>query len=539
MKRREFLTNTGLLAGALAFLPRECRARAQSASATDAAGQLRHSQQTDNARIAFETNDTIHQRMYQSALDLLAGNIMVMPYYKEPVLIEGSVYRGVWLECAPQEGLVYSSIRKDIAVNNHRAFFDLQHEDGQLPCNVKTTATGFGQIQMVVPIAATAWELAQQTGNSRLLEIAYQSCGRWDAWLRRYRDTRHTGLCEGFCTYDTGQDNSPRWAGMPNQCPDADARKCPPVPSLPRLCPDLSATVYGGRVALAAMARALGKNSEADRWDADAATIRSAIIDRLYDAKDAAFYDLDAQNHFVNIRSDVISRVLGEHVVDQALFETIYRRQIHNPAAFWAPYPLPSIALDDPAFVRPIPRNSWGGASQALTALRAPRWMEHYGKPADLAHLMQQWVAALLRASDFRQQLDPLTGVFTDDPPGYSPAALVLIDFTWRLGGVRNVGDHLEWNVRPPAPSVRSSYRLRVTPALIAELRYESGRAELRINEKLLLHTSSAVRLITARDGQLQSAAGIAPEKSSVVLQYAGGKERKFTVEPNSSMRLT
>ena len=50
----------------------------------------------------------------------------------------------------------------------------------------------------------------------------------------------------------------------------------------------------------------------------------------------------------------VISRVLGEHVVDQQLFETIYQRQIHNPAAFWAPYPLASIALDDPAFARKL-----------------------------------------------------------------------------------------------------------------------------------------------------------------------------------------
>ena len=154
-------------------------------------------------------------------------------------------------------------------------FFALQKEDGQIPCWARTTAIGFAQIQMVVPIAATAWELAQQTGDSELLEKAYSGSARWDAWLRRYRDTRHTGLCEGFCTWDTGHDNSPRWAGMPNRCPDGDARKCPDAPGLPRLCPDLSATVYGGRVALAAMARALGKNSEADHWLADADAIQT------------------------------------------------------------------------------------------------------------------------------------------------------------------------------------------------------------------------------------------------------------------------
>ena len=47
----------------------------------------------------------------------------------------------------------------------------------------------------------------------------------------------------------------------------------------------------------------------------------------------------------------------------QRIFDHIWRRQLGNPKAFWAPVPLPSIALDDPAFVRPIPPNSWGGAA--------------------------------------------------------------------------------------------------------------------------------------------------------------------------------
>jgi len=43
---------------------------------------------------------------------------------------------------------------------------------------------------------------------------------------------------------------------------------------------------------------------------------------------------MQARGQFVRIRGDVISRVLGEHVVDAKLFATIYERQIHNPRAF-------------------------------------------------------------------------------------------------------------------------------------------------------------------------------------------------------------
>src|SRR6185312_1287836 len=241
----------------------------------------------DDGGPLFSTADTRWQAAYDKACAVLAGNVQVLPRYNKPVLIEGAQYPGVWQECAPQEGLTYRHFRADVARNNHMAFFALQRPDGQLPANNKRSETGFGQIQMVVPIAATAWELAQMTGDEELLQTAYDACRRWDAWLMRYRNTRRTGLIEGFCTYDAGMDNSSRWAGMPRQCPDKDAKRCPQVPTLPRLCPDLSATVYGGRVALAGMAGALGKPDEAAAWKAHAEEIRRLIIARLYVPQDA------------------------------------------------------------------------------------------------------------------------------------------------------------------------------------------------------------------------------------------------------------
>jgi len=524
MNRRAFLRQSALLAAGASVVSRQVRG-AQRAGADPS--------ERPDSRIQFTTSDTRYQAAYDKALAVLAGNVTTVSGYDKPVLIEGSNYSGIWMECGPQEGLLYADVRPDVARHNHLAFFALQKDDGQIPCWSRTTAVGFGQIQMVVPIAATAWELASRTGDQELLEKAYAGASRWDAWLRRYRNTRGTGLCEGFCTWDTGHDNSPRWTGMPNRCPDADARKLPPEPSLPRLSPDLSATVFGGRVALAAMARALGKRQEADRWHDDADDIRARILRRLYVADEASFYDLDARDRFVRVRGDVISRVLGEHVVDAKLFATIYERQIHNPRAFWAPYPLPSVALDDPAFVRPIERNSWGGPSQALTALRAPRWMEHYGKPADLAHLMRQWTKAISVAGTFLQQMDPADGTFTKDTGDYSPAALVLLDFTWRLAGVRQLGDVLEWNVRPPAAGASASYRLKLSPTRVAEIRYASGRAELLLNDRLQCATSGTIRLVTDVDGRPHWAAGIDDKPGRVVLTFVSGQTITAEVQPN------
>ena len=529
MNRRQFVTN-GSLAAALALAHSPLLAK------------LGSEEEHDDTSSRFTTGDAGLTRVYDAALATLRANVVRLPAYPAPVLIEGSVYGGVWLECAPQEGAVYSAsgsqIAHEVARNNHLIFFALQKEDGQLPCSAKANGPGFGQIQMVVPIAATAWELARESNDSELLEKAYAACVRWDAWLRRYRNTRGTGLCEGFCTYDTGQDNSPRWKGIPNSCPDGDARQCPQAEGLPWLCPDLSATVYGGRVALAAMARALGKPGDADRWAEDAESIRRLIVDKLYDPQDGAFYDLDAQNRFVRVRSTAILGVLGEHVVDVELFETVWRRQVHNPTAFWAPYPFPSIALDDPAFVRPIPRNSWGGAAQALTALRAPRWMEHYGKPAEQAWLMQRWLQAMLRAGEFRQQMDPLTGKFTlADPGGYSPAALVFLDFVWRLSGVRRQDDQFEWNVRPPASQGRSKFAATIG-AVTGELIYDGPHAEMRLAGKLIAHVSGVVRLLTTPGGELHAAVGTAENESVVTLQLPGRRRRTLRIAPNQRLDL-
>jgi len=130
-----------------------------------------------------------------------------------------------------------------------------------------------------------------------------------------------------------------------------------------------------------------------------------------------------------------LTRIFSEHVVDQPMFDTIYERHIRNPDAFWTPYPLPSIAANDPVFVKPIPQNCWGGASQALTALRTPRWFDHYGRFEDHKHLMRQWVEVIMRSPYFMQQIDPWTGEFTEcKTRDYSPCMLVLVDFVDRLG---------------------------------------------------------------------------------------------------------
>src|SRR5262245_55843972 len=98
MKRREFLTKAGWLAGA-------CPVVARSVAIFDRpAASTRQSDTQPTPQISFETSDAEYQATYSRAMDVLARNTTVVSGYSRPVLIEGSSYSGIWLECAPHEG---------------------------------------------------------------------------------------------------------------------------------------------------------------------------------------------------------------------------------------------------------------------------------------------------------------------------------------------------------------------------------------------------------------------------------------------------
>ena len=96
MNRRQFVTK-GSLAAALAAFTAPWRTWVPM-------------QNREDASRSFTTDDAGLSRVYEAALATLRANVVRLAAYPGPVLIEGSVYGGVWLECAPQEGEVYSTV---------------------------------------------------------------------------------------------------------------------------------------------------------------------------------------------------------------------------------------------------------------------------------------------------------------------------------------------------------------------------------------------------------------------------------------------
>jgi hypothetical protein len=112
----------------------------------------------------------------------------------------------------------------------------------------------------------------------------------------------------------------------------------------------------------------------------------------------------------------------------------------------------------------------------------------------------------------FRQQADPLDGRFTaGEPSGYSPAALVMIDFTWRLAGICEAGRYLNWQIRPGHPLAQDAqFSLLTDTGHRAQMTYDATGADLELNGHWIGRIEGgAARLVTAQSGQPMSLVSI------------------------------
>jgi hypothetical protein len=83
--------------------------------------------------ITFKCDSIEYQQLFDRAVESLYGNCRQLSPETGTVLIEGGEYPGIWLECAPHEGLTFAQFDIETAKNNHRFFYRFQKADGQLP----------------------------------------------------------------------------------------------------------------------------------------------------------------------------------------------------------------------------------------------------------------------------------------------------------------------------------------------------------------------------------------------------------------------
>jgi hypothetical protein len=180
----------------------------------------------------------------------------------------------------------------------------------------------------------------------------------------------------------------------------------------------------------------------------------------------------------------------------QDMADRFVQKHLLNPKEFWTPFPLPSVAADDPLYDN-ASDNNWSGQPQGLTWQRAIRALENYGYQPLVTALGHKLFEALREDCVFPQQFDPRTGKPQGNVDGYGPVMLSVLEYASRMYGIHLEGDELWWSA---AGDPRSEYTQRWGENTYT-LRCGGGKSEGLINGKRIFIGETGVRVITDTQG--------------------------------------
>ena len=191
------------------------------------------------------------------------------------------------------------------------------------------------------------------------------------------------------------------------------------------------------------------------------------------------------------------------------------REHLLNPSEFWTPFPLPSVAVNDPAF-RNVPENNWSGQPEGLTWQRAILALENYGYHSVVTELGKKLLKAVWEnGCRFTQQYDPFTGkaslvhAVTHQPvnpdsgepvqDAYGPTMLAVLEYTAHRFGICPHLGQVWW-------SLGSGFEYEYK-ACFYDHRYmiksNGQRAEMWVDGRLIHAFDCGVRIITDDQGAI------------------------------------
>ena len=327
--------------------------------------------------VFFRTEDEKLQRVYDAAEEKCRFNLK--DFGGDTVLVEGGGYEKIWLETQPMGGEMYALRSLEAARNNITLFMRHQRADGRLPGSIQCTGgkvePQFNKYQgFCFPFPAL--NLYYLIGKDRdyLAELK-ESLIRFDRCLWNTRHVSGDGLLSSFCVYDTGEDLALRYGDAPCWWEGDEPPEGYQV--VPMASMDVTSWSFAARRTVAEICRLQGDRS-ADAWERKARMVADALRRRLWDRKRGALYDRDRTGKTVDILCHNTLRCMYWGSISRGMAARFVKEHLLNPAEFRTPFPLPSVAVNDPAF-RNAPENNWSGQPEGLTYQRAILALERYG----------------------------------------------------------------------------------------------------------------------------------------------------------------
>jgi len=262
-------------------------------------------------------------------------------------------HRHMWLWDSVFHSLAMNLVDPAAAWSFLAAVLDRQRADGMVP-HMMPAHEPCSAITQPPLLAWGVWENYQRTGDRDALRWALPRLEAYLDWNLEHRDRNGNGLLEWHVQGDprcrsgeSGMDNSPRF----DRGEALDAV-------------DFSSFQAQDMECVAAIAAVLGAAATAARWRQRAEASRRRLFGTLW--RDGFYYDCDLEGRPTGVKAVsgflplLLPGVPADHVA--ALV-----RQLDNPATFAAPFPVPSVSLDDPAFSTDMWRGpTWANLNYAV-----------------------------------------------------------------------------------------------------------------------------------------------------------------------------
>lgn len=247
-------------------------------------------------------------------------------------------------------------------------------------------------------------DAAEPSQHRGWIEAAYPALRAYHNWLRSNRRLQN-GLYAWAHPYESGVENAPRFG-------DREERRLRDTRRI--AAPDFSAYMVKQCEALAAMARTLGEHKDASAYLAEANEIRGATNAFLWDDSEGYYFDRNiADGHFIRSRTIASLAPLWAGIPDERRASALIEH-ILDPGGFNTLIPLPSVAIDDPAFERDM----WRGPVWINMAFAIVEGMRRYGyheAAADFAYRLCDGVYRTYgRTSRFYEFYDPTSYAIRD-----------------------------------------------------------------------------------------------------------------------------
>jgi hypothetical protein len=505
-----------------------------AAGAPVAKASVRVGMNRPGAGVRVFSSNEILQRIFDGIIRANPKNEERMPDGRR-VLVEGDIYRGIWLETQPMGGAMYGKFDMEIARNNIEVVMDGQREDGLLPhlTNLdgsKFYGTGIPGYEIIACNAVAQYGLDiyyllnKDPAFLTKLEKALQG---YESYLWNVRDKNGNGVLEAYCSSDTGEDG--QTGNRYELFRDPDGKRF--VESVM-----VTADSYANRAVLAQIAAIRGDEAKRKEWQQKADALQQKAKDYFWVEDRKAAFDRDSNGKILPTLNQLNIRGMTQGLFTQSMADDFIKYHLMNPQEFFTAYPIPSTAINDPTFQNVEKASeyaTWSGPSQGLTLQRGVRALESYGHYAEMGLIGDRLLKRIGREPVvFPVQFNPLTGDAVAASGPYGPMILAAMEYFSRMYGVYVSRENVVWNGLSVGDGKELEYN-QTWQDHEYKLVNNGGRVSGFCNGVKKFEVPVGLRVETDYDGNVRKIAGLAPTKVTGRLLLGNAVIEHFSTGPN------